>query len=540
MFGIEDGELFHREKLLKCITFRGRLEHMQRRTVFFIALYLLSRLLFLNPSGVFFDSQEYLHLFALADYFQAIVSGHFPPHVGYIIFFWPVYHLGELLHLPPALLIVLIQIGLSLVTLYCFFTVTAFLTNRRVAWIATAIASLTPLFWIVPETIMMENAYLSLFFLSLFLLVHYLGEKRPWQLVVSLTLFSLACLTEFLLIFWIPLLLWIVYCKQQRLFVTYAFSLIASVGIASLINLLFIAGVSGEPIPAVFHHLYFTKSGEFSALPFNLTGLLIAGRNTLIPLMRNNTSLLVFLSIGSLASFWGKEKKLFLLGLLWLLPAVYANQWWDSLLMGRHALVATFGLAFLTAVLLSKRSALVALLLAYLVIVTVPAVSLLRGPIPYLKEAEAVSALPRESLLVETHFAKPQVEETYRGTLVTVNDPLWSTDRIQEEIDQALKAKQPIFVTSGAISEPYGLYSGPYLHSLTLSYAKGFVMQSVLTQYTVVPYTVISRADNLVLYRIVAASPSAYPQVPSLWASPRRLDVADPLWLMWKWILKKK
>lgn len=503
-------------------------------------LFFLSRLFFANPLGVFFDSNEYLDLFADPSYFHAIVSGHFPPHEGYIILFWPIYQLAQILQLPPALSVILTQICLGFVTLYCFYRVVAFVTDKKTALIAAIIVSLTPLFWIVTDSIMMENAYIGLFFLSLFLLTRYLTTKKAYLFHLSLLLFSLAFLTHMLLILWLPLYLFTIYYKQKSLLINFIlWSILYVVGM-SVLNVLFISLVSKETLPAVFHHLYFTKGNELSAFTLTPRGILITLRNFLIPLIRNNTSVLTLVGFLSFVYFFFKDKKIFFLGLFFLLPELYANQWWDSLFVGRHALVASFGLAFLAAALLKKHHVLLGIFTVYLFVVTIPGITLLRGDIPYLVEAAAVETLSKDSLLIETHFAKPQVEETYTGKLIAVNDPLWPEEKVKEAINEYLASNKPVYISSGALSEPYGLYSGPYVHSLTLSYLNPFKMKAVLAGYTLVPDRIINTEDNLLLYRIIQATPSAYPEIKPLNNSRRRLDYTDPLWRLWHLITENE
>jgi hypothetical protein len=143
-------------------------------------------------------------------------------------------------------------------------------------------------------------------------------------------------------------------------------------GLSSILNVVFISHVSKESIPAVFDHLYLSKGNEFSYLPLNFQGFLITMRNFLIPLLRNNTSLIVILGFLSLILLFKNNKKLFLLGFLWLIPALYTNQWWDSLLNGRHALPTSFGLAFLTAYLVRKKLIYASLVIVYLLFVSIP------------------------------------------------------------------------------------------------------------------------------------------------------------------------
>lgn len=513
---------------------------MHKKMYFFLMLlFLISRVYVITTAPVFFDSNEYINLFSSHHYFQAIVSGHFPPHVGYIILFLPVYHAAQTLHLHPLYTIIIGQIVLAALTIYCFYVIISFLSNKRIALIASVIASITPLFFITNVTIMMEIVYTSFFFFSLYFLIRYLTHtKKTLFLHASALLFAFAFLTHMLVLLWFPLYLAIVYIKKRTVVIRIFLTLFIYLIISSLFNLLFIASVSQTSIPAVFHHLYLTKGNELASFSYDIKGILIALRNFLVPLLRNNTSLLVILGFVGLLVMFRKNKSLFLIGVLWIFPALYANQWWDSLLNGRHALIVGFGCAFVVAYLINKKTPVVIAVIVYLLVVSFPAIMLLKQQIPYLEEAQAVATLPKDSLLIETHFAKPQIEKTFPGKLMAVNDPLTNTEAIQKEITSFITQKKPVFISSGALSEPYGLYSGPYLHNITLSYAKPFELTNVITQFTLKPYKVINKKDNLILYKITTDKPSPYPNVPSLRESHRRLDYYDPFWRIYRLLTK--
>ncbi len=512
--------------------------------------FFISRLIFINTQDVFFDSGEYISLFSSPNYFQAIISGHAPPHEGYIILFWPVFHLAQFLHFDPVLAIILGQILLACLTIFCFYRFVSFIADKRVALIASIIASLTPLFWITNVTIMMEIAYISFFFLSLFILVKYLKTNTNVYLHLSAFLFTLAFLTHMLTLLWLPLLLYMSFLRTQesgsakrknanlvkrwipglRPGMTILITFSIYLATFSILNILFISGVSKTNIPEVIHHLYLTKGGELAYLPLNLKGFLVSMRNFLIPLLRNNTSLIVILGFISLIVYLRKNKKFFVFGFLFIVPALYANQWWDSLLNGRHAVLSSFGFAFLVAYLVRKKPLLTILLLTFTILTALPTLSLLKKDVPYIIEANFAKSLPKDSMLIESHFARPQVEKAYRGQLFSVNEPGSDKENLKREINKYLANKKPVFISSAALSEPYGLYSGPYLHNITLSYAKPFEMEGVIKNYTLVPHKTLSAEDNLLIYKIISTKPSAYPQIKNMKNSYRRIDYHDPIW----------
>jgi len=490
-----------------------------------------SRLLFVNTQNIFFDSAEYTNLFSNSNYLLAIISGHPPPHEGYIILFWPIFQLAKFLNLNPVYSVIVGQILLSFLSVYCFYNIVKFLTDKKVALFSSIIVSLIPIFWITNVTVMMETTYLSFFLVSMYFLIQYIkNSKKLVYLHLSTLSLSLSFLTHTLVILWLPLYIAIVYYyKRNVLLKTIRFAIIYLI-FALILNLLFISFIFSESINYAFKYLYLTKGGEFAYLNLDINSFLIAIRNFLIPLMRNNTYLIFILGILSLIMSFKTNKKIFTLGILWLFPAFYANQWWDSLLNGRHALIASFGLAFLAAYLIKKRTIFVCIVIIYLLIASVPTLNLLKKPIPYIQEAQFAKTLPSGSLLIETHFARPQVQDVKLLNFFFVNEPGFDKNNLSERINKYLENNKQVFISSGALSEPYGLYSGPYLHNITLSYTKHFELEPVIKNYTLKKYKIINAEDNLIIYEIVSKNPSNYPEVKNLRNSYRRLDYNDPLW----------
>ena len=78
--------------------------------------------------------------------------------------------------------------------------------------------------------------------------------------------------------------------------------------------------------------------------------------------------------------------------------------------MGRYSILAGFGIAFLTAVILNKSRKYIPFLILYLLLISIPTMNLLRNNIPYIREISFVKNLPENSLFVESHFALPQLE----------------------------------------------------------------------------------------------------------------------------------
>lgn len=504
-------------------------------SAFLIFLYFLSRILFYNAGPVFFDSPEYLDRLENPSFAQGLVSGHLPLHAGYILLFWPIYHLAVLVNLNPSVTVIIVQILLSFSAVLAFYYIVKSLFNYRIAIISAIIISLIPIFWISNITIMMETTYVSTFILCLLFLTKYTYQNKNNNLYLFLFLlaFIISFLTHLIIILWIPFMLFFVYQKNKEKLISFIFILVIAVLLSSLINGYFIAVSNNANIYNGIKAVYISKLGENVGIMTNINGFLSYFRNLIIPLFRNNTLLISVISLFGLISLFINNKKLFFLLLLWAIPSVITNQWWDSLLFGRHSLISSFGLSTLVATVLYKRKFLFYIVLIYLVVTVLPAIILLNTKIPYIEEAKVIETLPSKGLLIESHFARPQIDKVYRGDTIFVEEPGWNKTKLAENIKQNLREQKPVFISSQALSEPYGLYSGPYLHSLSLSYKKDYVLKNIITDFTLKEYKTISRRDNLIIYKIISSKQSSYPEITNLKYSKRRLDYHDPFMQLW-------
>lgn len=510
--------------------------HLTKQHLGIILLFLCfcaSRVIFVTTQPVFFDSQEYIDRFSNSNFFQAIDSGHIPLHTGYIILFWPIYHFAKTIHIDPLYSIIICQIILSFFTIFCFFKFITQIANKSIGIVSALIASLLPLFWITSVTIMMENAYISFFIFSLFFLGFYLKKNQTIYLFLSVSCFGFAFLTHLIVLLWLPLYLYTVFfCKKSYLVKVSSFLLI-SIVIASVINGYFVSLLIQKDIFSGIIRLYTDKLRERAIFSWTYYAILRYSRNIFIPLLRNNTNLIVLLSLSALFFLYKKNKGVFLFGLLWIIPAVIANQWWDSLFLGRHSLIACFGFSFLVSYFIIKKRILLTIVCLYLLLVSIPALKLLNGTIPYIEEAKVAQKLPHNGLLIESHFARPQVDKKYHGKTIFVEEPGWEREKMVKEIKQLISENRPVFVTSQALSEPYGLYSGPYLHTLSLSYYKDVTLRPLMAGFTMKTDRMINKKDNLIIYQIIQDKSSTYPKVAFLKYSKRRIDYFDPISQLW-------
>lgn len=496
--------------------------------LFLFLLFFFSRLPFINAKNVFFDSKEYLLIFNEPNFIKALASGHFPHHEGYILFAWPLYQLGKLLHIDPGYLVVLGQILLAFVTVFFFYKFVEYISNKKIALYSAILFSLTPLFWITNVTITLETSYLSCFFASLYLFILYIKKKKEKYLYFSVALLTLSIITYSAVILWLTLYFFLLFFKLKKGKIKIILTMFFVFGIFLSLRILLIAAFINDHPFHVFYVSYLSNVTDAGHVTSNIEGLLIRIRN-FIPVLRSYSSLIVILGFVSLFFIYKKDKKLFALGLLWLLPLLYSNQWWDSLLMGRYSILAGFGFTFLTAYLIYSRRIVLFLVCLYLCIVSLPALSLLREDTPYIQQEKFAKTLPQGSLLIESHYAQPVLEKCCQAKIIAVNDPAVGNGIIKKFVDQYLAENKPVFVSSAALSDPYGLYMGPYLHPLSLSYNNKFELESLLKDYTWKPYKIINNKDHLVVYKIISHGKSNYPPMPNLSEHYRRLDYYDPI-----------
>lgn len=498
-----------------------------------LSAFFLSRIAFITTAPVFFDSQEYLDRLANPNYFSAIISGHNPIHAGFPIIFWPVYQISQEANMNPVYFVILAQILLSTAGIWCFYKTIKELSNERIAFFGSILTIFAPLFWIINVTIMMESVYISFFLFSFYFLVKFLKASKYKYLLSSSLLFGFSFLTHPFVLLWLPFLIVISLILNKRkvfyMIILFCLSVIAFASINIYLSALSLHSSFSDGARIYL----FSKIGEHAILSISLNSLFIALRNTIIPLLRNNTFLLVFIGGLSLFHIAISKKKFFLIGLLWILPSIIVNQWWDSLLFGRHSAIAGFGLAFLAGVLLEKKSILKYLLLTYVFLVSLTALLLLKSPSPYLEERKIISPLPA-GFLISGNFERPQIHGLYKGENVFLNEPEGDRYFLEKKIDKYLSDKKTVFISSQALSDPYGLYTGPYLHVLSLSYAHNFTLSDVISKYKLIKYSSIDKEKTIAIYRILKKEPSLYPQIKKLDYSRRRVDYYDPIFQLWK------
>lgn len=491
-------------------------------------VFIASRLLFLNWGNVFFDSKEYLQRWSDPNFLNAITSGHPPLHSGYVATFWPIFQLSKNVGLDPAMVVLFFQSGLALLTVYFFYKTIKELFNTDIAFKSAVLFSALPIYWIVNEVVMMETTYFFYWVMSLFFLTRFLMNKKVEIKTILLSSFFwiLAFLTHTVVIMWIPLFIYIVWTKGRGKFPIFILSGIVTLILASLINAYLLSIAHDTNIAGGLYWLYAAKFGEHATVASGIDTVLRYGRNWLMPLGYNNTWVLLVLAIVGFTLSFRKNLWLFGLSMFWIGPSFITNQWWDSLLFGRHSIISSLMIVILAVSFLSKKS--FALICGLTLIISLSSLSLLKKPIPYLEVAKNLNTLPPGGLVIDSHFSRPQTDGEYFGQMLFVDEPGWDVSSLPETIDSYLKINKPVFITGHALSEPYGLFCGPYLHNLSLSYRNKVILSDLNEKYQIKEFININSDDNLNIYRITAGT-SEKPLINNLKNYRRRIDWLDPL-----------
>lgn len=481
-----------------------------------VVVFVISRFLFINPQPIFFDSQEYLDLFARQSLGAALIDGHVPQHLGHVLIYWPVFQLTQ-----SPIMVVLFQVLLSTVTLIAFYRLVKWLTNPKVALRASIFVSLMPMWWIATVTQMMESTYVAAFILSWYFLMRYLEKINLRDAGLTVILGAFGVMTQPIAVLWLPVYLAMTLYKKRDDWgrVLLMVGLMAFLGLG--ISLWAVSAQRQTDLGMSAQILFGGKKGELAESSFTITDGARLLRNALIPLIRTQTLGLVIVGLMGIGmAIWNNWWLA-----VWVAPFLMVNQFWDALFPGRHALLAGFGLAIGAAYGLKSKPKLFAGMVIYMVMTVIPAMTLLRSPVPYIELQREVSQLPKQGLLIVSHFARPQVQGRYDGEVVYVNEPIGNDIPLPARIDAYLKQGKPVLISGDALSEPYGLYTGPYLHNLTLSYAHDFALKDDLSGFTITH-------DSNMFYKVKLGEGS-YPSVPNLWNNPRRLDYTDPITWVW-------
>jgi len=507
-----------------------------------IILYFISRLPFITGLPMFFDSQEYLNRIAMSNLLTSLLSGHTPFHAGYVFFSWIFYRLGIFLKINPVSSVQFLTVLAGFGSLYVFYKLVTIIFTKKAAILATILAGLTPVFWISNVSVMNESLYIFFFTLSLFYFALFLKKDKRKFLVYSCISFFGAYITHTIIMAWIPAYFGIYFLVNKKIkYSQIKISLIYFI-LSFLAGYLFILWLYylTKPVTAAssIFASFGTLSGHFG-FSFSLIFLARAIRSWFILMLRDSTTLLALLSFSSLIYFYCKKQKyIFWGGLLWLAPSLFCNQLWDAVLFGRHGQMVIFPISLLASLFLNKFNKIFSVLTILIVLFSSATITYLRQPIPYLIQSRLTANLPENGLLLESHFARPYT--IYSGEKLIINEPYWPGEKLEKIINNALLQNRPVFITTSALSDPYGLYTGPFLAPLSLNPKGRPELERIFKKYNFLKYKTVDEKRKLSIYQIKTKTPgnSGYQDFFIPYFSSYRLDYFDPFTQIW-FLLRK-
>lgn len=405
---------------------------------------LFTRVIFISPNALFFDSPEYLQSFASKNLLSAVTGGHLPTHPLFIFIGW----LGVPISIASVLSGITACVFLYLLLKQIF--------DKKTAWFSVLIYSFLPYVWISQTNFTIESILVMFFAGAYYFLFKYFQKRQNRFWLMSVFFFTAALLTHFsVLIFSVSFLGLLAlfgfsHRNLTRVIVFIFTSLFVSVSIYCLL-FYFAGNLNREVVLSSFiNHL-----GERADLLRNI-------RNVLLILLRSSTLLVLCLSVYGAFVLRRKPKKLMFL-IIFFLPFLYSSQFWHVGLFGRTSLPALIPLSVFAAISIKKRKYL-ALLLLYLVFSYAPILYRYKSTIQPIRVMQEIqSKLQQGGLYIDSHLSRPFT--VYSGEILHVGF-LPDGESLQKKIDDYIKAGKPVYIDSFAVFDPYLSYDASTLHIL--------------------------------------------------------------------------
>lgn len=503
-----------------------------------IVVFLLfaSRILFISPLPIYFDSPEYIRLIENPNFIQALTLGHEPIHPGYIL---PAWILTRLFPLGAVYAAELVSSIFGALALFAFYKIIKFLFNKTLAVKSLLVAVFLPAFFLASTNVLTDTTYIFFYLLSFYCLLRSKNSFSKWFLLGILSL-GYSIFTHTQVILWLPVFLApVILEKKSKLQVfkrvVLFLSLGTALGISSLVILLMLTG--STPIQGFM--LLFMHGADIYGTGNILHDLARFIRNFGVILLRNNSALVIIAAaLGSILLYRKDKKKLFIL-FLWFLPVVLVTQYWHIGLFGRVALIASFPLAVLASF---ASRILYIFVIIQLLIMFVPIAAINRNAPIQQELVNLYDTIPKDAVLVSSNLIRPQV--TFRGETYYINEPGQGLGFIEQKIDLTLSQGRDVYIDSQALFNPYYSYDGNHLHILSLGKVGNSKVKPLLDKYS---FTITNITDNerIFLYKIRAASNSNSANYEYIFGSKfnklhkERIDYYDAGVWIWAFIAHK-
>lgn len=421
-------------------------------------LYFFSRLPFLRPYPVYYDSFEYSRIAEAINFSnlaQVITSSHQPIHTFYfltILFFKQIFFF-----LSAEKVLVLISLVFGYLTVVFFFLFVKEYLDDKKAFFASLLLLLFPYFFIANTNILYESELL--FFQIISLYFFFTGLKKEnirrvllagilWSISISIFTGSLLILPAF-----------VVLClKTKKKFALLSLVLISSFLIAVLLDVLILKS------PALIVEKY---QLHFSDLVSTGGGLFVFGYRILRNIVLESSTILspagiivlaIIIVIYSLTTHYS-----LLTTLLWFLPPLFLMQFWHAGLFGRLAIFLVFPASLLLTESLTKNWQKIFLLFTFLVFLVPLLIAQTKNP-PIYRFYDLIKNVPNVAIL--TSDSNRFLYQKYELPIF-VFSPGNDLPEAEKFINENLKQGKTVLIDSAGLNYPYFQFDGDSYHLLS-------------------------------------------------------------------------
>lgn len=414
--------------------------------IFLVFIFIfLSRVLFLSISPAFFDSLEYLRLFALPSLGEALKQVHYPIHPLWVMAGW------LFNKIPFSTTLYKIEfLNAILGTLSCFFIykIAREFSDKNRSLLITLICAFTPYFWLSQINVLYEPL-LGVFLLGSF--YFFLKNRLFPAAVFSAGAFLVSSTALIYLVFFAG---WFLKKRDLK-----GFGVLGGGMLLGVLGYLGILGLRGIPAGEFFLVL---AAGNSILGKLKLEGVMFFVRGA-----RN--SFLVFFEyltvpVGIVLICLIKRTKKYFFS--WIACFLLLNTIWHAGMFGRTGLFLILAPVFLLVKI--KRELILKVILVFLIIFSgFKVLPYHFEKIPFVLEKEYLenNFTKQNPLVVVGAYEEPYFKDSF--DLLILNSPKTNLNEIKKKINSSLGEKRMVLMTSQAVSVPYWQYDGMNFHILS-------------------------------------------------------------------------
>ncbi len=450
-------------------------------------LYFLTRLPFLRPLPVFYDSFEYIqsiNRLDISNFRQIILSSHQPIHTFYFItalIFKKIFFF-----LSVQTILVLISLIFGYLTVVVWYLFVNKMINKRIAFFSSLLLLVFPYFFVANTNILYESELLFFQVLSIYLL----SKQKP--VVAGLT-FGFAQLIFIGNLILFPIYLLFIFIKSKRKKITFFLFTISFFTTAFLIDYLILGSWKLLQTKYTVH--------LFDLVSTNNGILVTLGRVARNIVIQSSAILsipgIIFLLIALLIIFI-RNKKLFLIFTFNILPFTLLQQYWHAGFYGRLSIGLIFPASLIIAYVFENR------IVKFLILLLI-SLSTINFAVAQRQESPIYSFYDliknQKNIVIVTSDYNRFLYEKNRLHVFAFKGN--NTGNATEFIEGSLKINKTVLIDSQALTYPYYQYDGSFYQILSKnSYGKPDA-KIILNKYNLIKYIEDKKNKNIYFLRII-------------------------------------